>query len=173
MPAWRVLEMGEAGAWHKSQLLRGKIVLVGGTWHESRDEHVTPAGAQHGVYVQAQSVATALESSGLREPNHYVLILAKLVAGIIVGILAAMLSSRWSVFLHLIIVPVAAVGTAVIAVTANYWIDFVPVLMSGFIHQWFHDVSPHPAAAPAHGSPSPELRRQAVGADASRCEPDG
>jgi len=143
VPASLVMDVEASGGWKTSEFFRGKIVLIGGTWMESRDEHITPLGAQYGVYVLAQSVATALAGGGLQEPAGYVLFLVKLLAGIFVGMLAAVLSSRWSVFLHLIIVPVAAVGFAAYAVTANYWVDFVPVLMSGFIHQWFHDVSSH------------------------------
>jgi len=145
LPAWSVLEVGKTKHWQAGDLLRDKIVLIGGTWTEARDMHVTPMGDQPGVYVQVQSIATALDGGGLQEPGHFTLFLAKLVAGIVVGVLAAILSSRWSVFLHLVIVPGAALCAAAVAVTANYWIDFVPVLMSGFIHQWYHDMS-----APEH-----------------------
>ena len=147
VPGAYILDVGASTGWRSSNFFRDKLVLIGGTWSESRDEHVTPMGVQFGVYVQAQSIATALGGGGLQEPAGYLLFGVKLIAGVLVGILAAVLSSRWSVFLHLIIVPVCAIAFAVAAVSVNYWIDFIPVLMSGFIHQWFHDVSAHGADA--------------------------
>lgn len=150
VPAWRVLEMAATPAWQAGSTVRNKIVVVGGTYQESRDSHPTPLRMQAGAYIMAQAMATELDAAGLREPGALILIVAKLAAGVLLAMLAATLSSRWSVYLHLLIVPTAAFATAAIAVTVDYWIDFVPVLMSGFIHQWHHDVSASQPVPRAH-----------------------
>lgn len=155
LPAGTLLDMSAAEAAQAADVLRGKIVVLGGTFAESRDIHITPTGIQPGVYIQAQAVATAIQGGGLHEPNAGLLFAEKVFAGVIVGILAAVLSSRWTVYLHLLIVPVSSLFIAIVAFKADYWVSFVPVLMSGFIHQWYHDLGPASRRTPSGHQETP------------------
>lgn len=148
LPASKVLQLGKAEQWSNNPLINGRIVILGANLPQSRDLLDTPIGSLSGGEVIARAIATALDGVGMRTPGLGQLLAGKVIAGVLMGILAALLVSRASVFLHLVIVPIGAVAAAwFFAASTNYWIDFVPVLMSGFIHQWYHDLSEHNASS--------------------------
>jgi CHASE2 domain-containing sensor protein len=95
---------------------------------------------QSGVYINAQALASELQGYALREVSEGWLLAAKVLAGILMALVAAIMPSRVSVYLHVIIVPASALIAAFLAASINYWLDFVPVLMAGFIDQWYHDL---------------------------------
>lgn len=141
IPAWRLHQFAKSDAWKNSSPLKGKIVLVGGTYIETNDSLITPVGWQPSVYITAQALATELDGTVLREVGPLALFCVKIFAGALVAVLAATLTARASVVLHLVIVPVCAVIFAAAALSVNVWIDVAPVLMAGFVHQWYHDLA--------------------------------
>ena len=108
---------------------RGKIVLVGATFSESRDFYPTPVGLMPGVEIQAHMVHTLL-TRRVGQPPHWALNLSLLIG----TCLAVSLLSLW-----LRPVGVALASLALIAgfagvsyeayIRGGYWLDFVAPLV--------------------------------------------
>ncbi|HZQ51902.1 MAG TPA: CHASE2 domain-containing protein [Bryobacteraceae bacterium] len=69
--------IGNRHSWDTFQYLaKGKIVLVGGTFHSSRDFYQTPAGELPGLMINAYAVKAELEGNGLKTvPQPWTLLL--------------------------------------------------------------------------------------------------
>jgi adenylate cyclase len=110
--------------------LRGRVVLVGGTFPESRDFFPTPHGVMPGVEIHANVVHMLLENRFIRPSGWLVSLAIQVLVVLVVG--AVMLALR-----PLAGTLVCTVGTLLIGVPASYaafdrggyWVDFMlPVL---------------------------------------------
>ena len=107
----------------------GKVVLVGGTFQESRDFYPTPVGVMSGVEIQANMVHTLLGRRAV-PPPHWAWNLAVLAA----ACLAVALLSLWLRPLAVALVTLGLVAALVAAsyeayVRGGYWLDFVAPLL--------------------------------------------
>lgn len=106
---------------------RGKIVLVGATFAESRDFYGTPMGLMAGVEIQANIVHTLLSRRALLPPP-WALNLALLTVGCLwVSLLSVRLRQAWVTVLSLALV-VVFVGLSYEAYSRGYWLDFIAPL---------------------------------------------
>ncbi len=104
---------------------RGKIVLVGATFQESRDFYPTPVGLMPGVEIQAHMVHTLL-TRRLEQPPHWALNLSLLVgACLTVAVLSLWLRPVWLLLVCLGIVAGFATVSYEAYITGGYWLDFV------------------------------------------------
>ena len=62
----RKTEIDEA----RKALFEGKIVLIGGAYHEARDEYFTPLGVMKGVELNALAIQSDLGGGGIHEVNE-------------------------------------------------------------------------------------------------------
>lgn len=109
---------------------RGKIVLVGATFAESRDFHPTPVGLMAGVEIQAHMVHTLLARRVLRPP-HWASNLALLVSVCLaVSVLSLWLRPLWLTLGGLAFVVVFATASYEAYVRGGYWLDFVGPLVA-------------------------------------------
>jgi adenylate cyclase len=108
---------------------RGKIVLVGATFQESRDVYPTPMGLMTGVEIQANMLHTLLSRRALLPP-HWLLNLSVLIgACLAVSLLSLWLRPLWVALSSLALI----VGFIAISYEAytrgGYWLDFVAPLV--------------------------------------------
>ena len=109
---------------------RGKIVLVGATFAESRDFHPTPVGLMAGVEIQAHMLHTLLARRMLRPP-HWTINLALLISVCIaVALLSLWLRGIWLTVAALGIVAVSATVSYEAYVRGGYWLDFIGPLFA-------------------------------------------
>jgi CHASE2 domain-containing sensor protein len=66
----QVLQGADQPYWKDRSPLRGRIVLLGGTYRAARDEYFTPVGTKFGVEIIAQAVESELAGGGIRPVNH-------------------------------------------------------------------------------------------------------
>jgi adenylate cyclase len=114
---------------------RGKIVLVGATFAESRDFYATPVGLMAGVEIQANMVHTLL-SRRVLTPPHWGSSLALLVGVCAaVALLSVWLRPVWLALASLGLVAVLAAVSYEAYVRRGYWLDCVgPVVaMVGYV----------------------------------------
>ena len=104
---------------------KGKIVLVGGTFRESRDFYPTPTGLMPGVEIQANMVHTLLSRRALLPP-HWLLNLALLIAACLsVSFLSLWFRPLWVAALSVALIA-AFIAMSYEAYThGGYWLDFV------------------------------------------------
>ena len=112
-----------------SNPFRGRIVLVGATFRESRDFYATPVGLMAGVEIHANMINTLLSRRALQPPPFLLNMLVLTVSCFVVAVLSLWLRPAW----------VAAIGGALVAAyvalsyeaytQGGYWLDFVAPLV--------------------------------------------
>jgi len=109
---------------------RGKIILVGATFAESRDFHPTPVGLMAGVEIQAHMLHTLLARRMLRPP-HWAISLALLVSVCAaVALLSLWIRGIWLTLSVVAIVAISATVSYEAYVRGGYWLDFIAPLFA-------------------------------------------
>jgi len=109
---------------------RGKIVLVGATFAESRDFHPTPVGLMAGVEIQAHMLHTLLARRMLRPPHWAISLVLLSVVCVAVALLSLWLRGIWLTLAALAIVAVSATVSYEAYVRGGYWLDFIAPLFA-------------------------------------------
>jgi adenylate cyclase len=127
-PARVLLTMAASGTIpERDNPFRDRIVLVGGTFAESRDFHPTPLGLMSGVEIQANIVHTLLARRALLPPHWAVNLALMAVACLSITLLSLRLRTRWVVLVSLGLV-VLFVLAGYEAYSRGYWLDVVAPL---------------------------------------------
>ena len=119
--------------------LRGKIVLLGGTYAAGRDAHHTPVGMLPGVEIQAQALQTELAGGGAGVPSWLLLYSLQLVFGAGVVLLTLRLSPRRAALaLLLLVIGGSEVGSLILTRSpVAGLIYFVPFFVLLVVHQLY------------------------------------
>ncbi|MGO9600628.1 MAG: CHASE2 domain-containing protein [Isosphaeraceae bacterium] len=133
-------QAAEKPFWSKSSPLRGRIVLVGGTYRAARDLYFTPVGPRHGVEITAQAIQSELSGGGVRPLNHGIAILVDLLAGIGLIWLNQTFHGGFVLLINALFIMVTSLLGSYLAFDAFvYWFNFTAVLVSLWIHVlWEH-----------------------------------
>lgn len=112
-----------------------KIIIIGGTFEESRDFYMTPKGKMSGVEIIANSVETLLNAKILKPINHLVEFLMEIVIIIILSYYFIRFSPSKGTLIGLItILPLAIFGSFVAFSSLSRWLNFIPVGVSIIVH---------------------------------------
>jgi CHASE2 domain-containing sensor protein len=116
-----------------------RVALIGGTFHEGRDVHQTPAGPMAGVEVMAHIIETELSGGGLKQLG----IVGGVVLEVIAGIALIALNwrfpagTRWSLAVNAAaVLALPIVASYLMYSYALFWVNVAPVLVGVWIHQW-------------------------------------
>ena len=119
----------------------GKIVLIGGHWHELEgfgklvDQHLSPAGSMSGLGLHANYVETLLQHQSAHEWPLWFDIIIDLLVGLIVYTLFEIWHAWWKITLLLVGVSCLPLLIAYISlVTLNVYLDFVLPIELYFLH---------------------------------------
>lgn len=139
LPSRVVAALGEAGAEvPPDNPFRGRIVLVGATFADSRDFFQTPHGPLPGVEVHA-NVAHMLLTGGLIRPSGWAINFGlQLVAVLVVGVIMVSARPRVANALCFGVPLVVAVPASYVAFNSGgYWLDFVlPAITTKMLGSW-------------------------------------
>ncbi|HET7876612.1 MAG TPA: adenylate/guanylate cyclase domain-containing protein, partial [Methylomirabilota bacterium] len=115
--------------------LRGRIVLVGGTFSESRDFHRTPYGPMPGVEIHANIVHMLLTRSFIRPSGWAASLGLQLAAVFAAGLVLVMAQPLLGTALCLAGALAVGVPASYLAFSrGGYWIDFLlPVLVTAVL----------------------------------------
>ena len=121
----------------RTDLLKDKIVLIGGKFSAARDVYMTPLGEMAGV----ELIALAIESDfggGIRETQKWLEKLADLVVGSLIVFVYFYYRRRprFALMLSLVGVPLVATAFSLLLFrTAAYWFNFMPIIIGMVLHQ--------------------------------------
>ena len=131
-PARVVLDAPKNDDWKKQNPLKGKIVLIGGSFPEARDRYPTPAGTMDGVEILGESTLTARHR--VRQTGAFLFLFADIFVGFLL-LTATAFRRVWVPLLSFIVIPLAAMIASFIAFSRfGYFISFIPVMMGVFLH---------------------------------------
>ena len=107
---------------------REKLVLVGGTFEESREFYSTPVGLMTGVEIHANMIHTLLAQRALQPPPWLLNLILLTGACLTVSLLSLWLRPLWVFLVGLALVVAIAAFSYETYVRAGYWLDFVAPL---------------------------------------------
>ncbi len=113
---------------------KGKIVLVGATFQESRDFYPTPLGLMAGVEIQANMVHTLLSRRALLPPPLLLNLSLLIGACLWVSLLSLWLRPVWVVLLSLALVAGLIAVSYEAYTRGGYWLDFVAPIVGMMIY---------------------------------------
>jgi adenylate cyclase len=125
-PSGALVQMARSGIRPEADNpFRGKIVLVGATFQESRDFYPTPVGLLAGVEIHANMVHTLLSRRALLPP-HWLLNLSVLIGACVsVSLLSLWLRPLWVALASLALIAGFAAVSYEAYTQGGYWLDFV------------------------------------------------
>jgi len=104
---------------------RGKIVLVGATFPESRDHYPTPVGLMAGVEIHANILETLLSRRTLLPPPMGLNLAVLAGACLAVALLSAWLRPLWVAVASAALIALFAAVSYEAYARGGYWLDFV------------------------------------------------
>ncbi len=113
---------------------RGKIVLIGASFQESRDFFATPNGLMSGLEIHANIIHTLLTRSQIQPANRIVAASLLLLFAAAASVLTTLLRPATVVVLSMVAIPVVLLPLSYAALTQlGLWVDFVtPLLVIGW-----------------------------------------
>jgi CHASE2 domain-containing sensor protein len=141
----RNFRMAEVMGQDSFPLLKGKIVLVGGTFVESGDFYETPIGTLSGVDILAHITETEIRGEAVRVPERWLVLVVALVVGLVIVALFVLVNSPLRAGI------ISAVSIPIIAAAASYLISgslaltgyFIPLLLIVLVEELYHELKSH------------------------------
>jgi adenylate cyclase len=115
--------------------LRGRIVLVGGTFADGRDMHRTPYGLMPGVEIQANIVHMLVTGSLVRPAGWLAGFAVQLIAVLLAGLVMVVVRPLWGTVVCLVGALLLGVPASYVAFSrGGYWVDFLlPVAVTSLL----------------------------------------
>ena len=110
---------------------RGKIVLIGATFGDSRDFFPTPQGLMSGVEIHANIIHTILSRSQILPAHRLLALLLSLLFALAMSLLLSLFRPITVTILGLIAIPLALIPLSYLAFARlGLWVDFVTPLLA-------------------------------------------
>lgn len=113
---------------------RGRVVLVGATFAESRDAHATPVGAMSGVEIHANMVHTLLTRRAFLPPPWPVNLGVLIAACVLVALLSLWLRAGLVALVAILFVIGVTVWSYEAYTRGGYWLDFLAPVVGMFLY---------------------------------------
>jgi CHASE2 domain-containing sensor protein len=112
-----------------------KIIVIGGTFKESRDFYATPKGMMSGVEIIANSIETLLSIRPLRPINHILEFSMEIIIILLLSVFFLRFSPWKGTLISIAtIIPLAVVGSYVAFSAFSRWLNFIPAGFSIILH---------------------------------------
>ena len=135
-----VLQGSAQPRWSADSPLRGRIVLLGGTYRAARDLYVTPVGPMQGVQLMAQTIETELSGGGIRPLNEAAAVLLDLLSGAILVLISHHYHAHLgrALLISLVALMLLPLISSFFAfATLARWFNFVPIVVGVLLHQFY------------------------------------
>lgn len=132
-----LLGIAATDGWKHNAPIKGKIVMLGGTFALSGDvSHETPLGPRAGVELISDAIETELQGPPTTPLSEVLMVFFELIGGYFLTAWH-FFSKKWSsVILRILAVPVLALGSSLLAFwSLAYWANFIPVLAGVLLHE--------------------------------------
>ena len=140
-PASQVLSGADQPWWpNAAEPMRGKVVVIGGTFREANDSHRTPSGAMSGLEVLAHTTEAELAGGGVAPYHPAFGILLEFVGGLVLTVLNLLYPSitrRRLALNALMVFAVPLAASWLLYRFSIYWVSLAPVVAGVTLHQWY------------------------------------
>lgn len=126
--ASKVLEFSENPDWQNNNLIKGKIVLLGGTYL-NQDKTDTPLGMMRGVEITANVIESDLRGA-IKPPSFLSMTLLQIFDGVLLIALFQIFSWRKAFLFSLAFIPALSLACSFFSYYSfSYWLLFAPVMV--------------------------------------------
>jgi CHASE2 domain-containing sensor protein len=138
-----VLGAAFSDAWKITNPLRGKIVLLGGSYRAARDKYVTPVAYLDGVDILAHSLQSISSPNQVREVGKELFLWIDLALGAVLVTLTYW-KKLWAEILAFLLVPVISLlGSLLIYNSLGYFASVMPVVLGVAVHAVIEHIVEH------------------------------
>jgi CHASE2 domain-containing sensor protein len=130
--------------WHphaaisERNILKNKVVILGGTFQAAREEHPTPLGPRFGVEVVGDAVESDIAGDHLSILPGWIRYVVKVLLALSIATAYHYLTPRWAFrTTSALLFAVIALGSLAAFVFGSYWADYVPLLLGLWIEQLY------------------------------------
>lgn len=142
IPAHRLRKLAQGDGWSDGNLLKDKIVLIGGTYSASRDFHVTPVGELSGVELIAYAIQSELDEEIRVPPDKIIVFVVEFLCGVIFLLCRRFFTAIPWPSLEIAAIAIsffllAGAGSLVVFESLGHWFNFVPTIFAVLLHQMY------------------------------------
>jgi CHASE2 domain-containing sensor protein len=132
-----LLKLSQIDSWRNgANALKGRLVLVGGSFRAARDKYNTPIGHMDGIEILAHSIDTLLPGGSLPRISNLGSFWIEFAVGVFFLLPAYYLPRIWALAILVCTLPVMSfLASFVVFQMFGYFVSFVPVLAGVFIHE--------------------------------------
>ena len=110
---------------------RGKIVLIGATFGDSRDFFPTPRGLMSGVEIHANIIHTILSRAAIMPARRWVAVALSIAFALVMSVILTFLRPMTATIVTLTAIPLVLVPLSYLALfRLGVWIDFITPLLA-------------------------------------------
>ncbi len=140
IPAKNILTMAASSGWASNELIRDKIVVIGGSYL-GEDRYDTPIGVLTGAEIHANVIETELRGGGIKPPGLATIILLQIFDGFLLLGLYQVFSWRKAALLSIPLILVFSLACSFVTYYSfSYWLFFLPVMLAVALTQIFDEV---------------------------------
>lgn len=137
IPASHIVKLSESADWQDNNLIKNKIVLIGGTYL-GNDKHATPFGEMSGLETNANVIETELSGGGFKAPNTFVTTVLSLFDGFLIIVLFQALPLSRAFWCSL---PLIILLSMICSYFTDYsWLFFMPVMLGVMIAEFIDKI---------------------------------
>jgi CHASE2 domain-containing sensor protein len=134
-PASQIVEMSGQESWANSDILKDKIVILGGDY-SVQDEHDTPVGWMLGAEILASIIETEQKGGGRRPISRPMILLIAIFDGIVLLLLIHLWGLFRTLLLSILLIPALAVVFSLIFFSSVIYVGyFIPILIAVLVQQ--------------------------------------
>jgi len=116
-------------------ILNDRIVVIGGTYEDARDWHMTPVGYMPGAAILINATHSLLQYGQMQKPKLWIMIIAELIMIFVASVVFALLHSFVAKLVGGLIVLVAMVPITFYVFKYGIWLDFALPFLAIQIHE--------------------------------------
>lgn len=134
--AGTLLAEGRQKTWGAtSTIYKGRIVILGGSFHSGADVHETPVGTLDGLEIVGRSVSCTLRKTAYTELGEWTSTLIDLAIGLLL-VLFGLVGSRAQLYATLIACLMAVFLVLCLYRQYYLFLSFLPILAGIFVHRY-------------------------------------
>jgi CHASE2 domain-containing sensor protein len=127
--ATNIIRLAESGDWQNNNLIKNKIVLLGGSYLGD-DKHDTPLGVMTGLEVMANVVESELRGGGIKPPNLFTMGLLLFFDGVLlIGVFQVLPLRRALLFSFPLIIVISLACSFITYRSLSRWVFFAPIML--------------------------------------------
>lgn len=135
--AGKVLEFARGADWPNDNLLKDKIVILGGAYGAT-DEHDTPLRWMNGVEILAYATQTELQGGGLKPVSRGIVFLLQMIDGILLLLLFQHFRITKAIIFSLVAIPILSfICSLIVFHSLGFWAYFMPILVALICQQLY------------------------------------